>query len=229
MKKDNIIILLISISFFSVLIFYAAYAATTSFDNIANLSTNTVIGNYIALTSSGGGNFAMAVSMDNMAQANNSTSNSVATGSTSATIKLQLDTAGTEAICCDYNLSWTWNTSSHQYTITSGATKEFTLTGTLTTSQYANSSGTMVTYTDSKTSRSITETQVPNYSTSATNLSSTTLKICNNASTLSKKVTHLWTIQAKFYNLSQNQDALKGKNLIGSVKVNASTSGCKKA
>lgn len=95
---------------------------------------------------------------------------------------------------CTYDLIWQWDSSSSAYTITSGATKEYTVQGT---------NGTV----------SFSEKQVNNSSSGNTALySGASIAVTNGNIT-----TQTWKITASFYRTTQIQSGHLGKSYSGKV------------
>jgi len=92
---------------------------------------------------------------------------------------------------CTYDIVWVWDTNYDSYTMSNGASKEYTVTGT-----------------------NFEEAQVPNYDANSFVLVSG--RIVAGAQTNTQEL----VFNTKFYNLENiNQEAHAGKNYVGSIKV----------
>ena len=209
MKKDNLFILIATIGFFVGITSVATFALVNPSVTLANLNINTTVSQGAVFTTSGGSKLNMTITQEAMDPSN--ASNQVASGADNLVITLTSD--GKKAVCCNYNLKWAWDSSSYQYNLTTGASNEYVVAGSLT-GKYKNASNVDTAYTNDNTSFS---KQVPNYNTSAQTIISDT--ICNNVPSLSTSVTHTWNLRTTFYNLNIAQDHLKGKNLLGKIIV----------
>lgn len=215
MKKK--IVTIISIILLLVLMFSSAYAIISLGYTFEDLDITANVSDKIAFTATGGGNFTIKIDSSMM---NKPESDSVV-ASTTDNVNLTLDTDGQDKICCSYDLTWNWNetdNTKNQYIISTGATREFVITGTNITS-YINEGNTL----DMPQENNFSE-QVPNYNDTNKVLYSGT--ICNyNEEVIYNKTRQSYTIESEIYNLLQNQDALKetsfsGKLMTENIKCN---------
>ena len=212
MRKISIYIVII-VAILAVIIGLAAYATLTPIVNVENMNTNTYLGGQVSLTTSGGGVISGNISSLAMSQGN--ANNIVEIGN--AILNVTMTSSNDKEICCSYDLVWEWdqtNVTTNQYSLTAGATKEYTLSGSYD-EYYGNSTANTL----GGSELSFFEHQLQNYNGSA--LSSTMVKavICNNTDQSSKIRTQSWYLQTNFYNLSLNQDALKNGIFTGKARI----------
>ena len=146
-----------------------------------------VLANFVV---TGNNNITLNVSGEKMLQG---TANNIAeSNNVSLAISMQSDIA----TVCSYDVVWSWNNTSDNYTLTSTTNddNEFTISGS------------------TNTGLSLEETQVSNYSSSKT-LGTFTISANNSTSTQN------WTFTANFYNLNANQDAHENKIYKGSISI----------
>lgn len=118
----------------------------------------------------------------------------------SASLSVALSTGYSTSTTCTYDLIWKWNEASDangQYFITTGATKEYTVSGTM------------------DASNSFEETQLGNYSTSVNTL----LYSGSITATSSSMVTQTWNFTANFYKTTQIQTGHIGGSYAGQIIV----------
>ena len=212
MKKVSIYIVII-IAVLAVIIGLAAYAMRAPIVNVENLNTNTYLGGQVSLTTSGGG--AMSSSISTLLMSEASANNKIEVANN--ILNVTLTTSNDKQICCSYDIVWEWdqtNVTANQYSLTSGATKEFTLSGS-----YSDYYGNSTANTLGGSNISWFERQLQNYNASARSSSMTRATICNNPTQSSKVRTHSWNLATNFYNLNINQDAFKQSAFSGKAKV----------
>ena len=212
MKKVSIYIVII-IAVLAVIIGLAAYAMRAPIVNVENMNTSTYLGGQVSLTTSGGGSMSSSISTILMSEGSANNKIEVANN----TLNVTLTTSNDKQICCSYDIVWEWdqtNVTANQYSLTSGATKEFTLSGS-----YSDYYGNSTADTLGGSNISWFERQLQNYNASARSSSMTRATICNNPTQSSKVRTHSWNLATNFYNLNINQDAFKQSAFSGKAKV----------
>ena len=212
MRKISIYIVII-VAILAVIIGLAAYATLTPIVNVENMNTNTYLGGQVSLTTSGGGIIASNISSLAMSEGN--ANNTIEIGNT--TLNVTMISSNDKGICCSYDIVWEWdqtNVTTNQYSLTVGATKEYTLSGS-----YDEYYGNTTANTLSSSDNSWFEKQLQNYNASALSSSMTKAVICNNPDTSSKIRTQSWNLNTNFYNLNLNQDAFKNATFTGKAKV----------
>ena len=168
---------------------YAYFAGDKTVTNTLPLSVEIEEGVSATLTATGSDDITVSVLGSSML--NDSIGSVAGTGNTAISLELESNMA----VTCSYEIAWQWNTSSpNQYTKSTGASKEFTVSGT---------DGT----------QSLAETQISNYATSLT-LGSYQIETDGSAA-----VNKTWNFTANFYNLNLNQDAHAGAIYKGKLVV----------
>ena len=210
MKRKEIILLITSILVFLTMVLYIAFASVilNNTQTINNLNLSTYTGGNLSLISSGGGNLGLTVNESAMFADN--VGNIVATANDNLVVTL--DTDGKAAVCCTYDLIWTWDSNYDEYTASGSG--EYVLSGTLSES-YLNSSSATIAITSNVSK--FTNTQIPNYANTGSSVYSTS--ICNNTSVLTTRETQTWNLKADFYNINTAQESLKGHNFVGKVQM----------
>ena len=195
-KKRNLIILISIVLVLMITLIgfsFAYFAINNTVTNNLNTNVNIAGGNLVNFTVTGSGNLNVNVSGANML---NGTINSVAgTNTTTLTVSLQSD----DNITCTYDIVWSWNSGYNSYTKTTYSGNEFTVSGT------------------SNQSQTLSEVQLPNYSTSTTTLGSYSIT-ANNTTT-----SQVWTFTGNFYNINANQDNHAGHTYSGKIAIANST------
>ena len=216
MNKHNIVTLIGTCAFLLVTVVYAAYAAISPTISVNNLNINTdITGGPIAFVASGANTLNIEVDFESMAQ--DYTNNIVA--SASDDVVISLDTDGSEAICCTYDIVWQWEQTSNtknQYKLSSGGSNEYVLDGRLT-EKYLAADGTTKTGTNNIEKF---KKQIPDYNASSLSNVMYSSQICNHTNALSAHVTQTYKVTSNFYNLDVVQDHLKGAQFNGSLKLN---------
>ena len=194
--KRKITLIVLGIMIFIVIIIgisYAYYASNISTENnkiIYNTSFDEPYYLTVSLANTANNTATFGLSSEDMLWHENDTV--VATDTNTFTFNLTNNS--TQNIECTYDYVWSWTTGNgfNNYTISSGATKEFTVAG------------------------SFNETQVPNYNASSFVISSGTISAnAGNTTTRNENIT------TKFYNLvNVDQTAHKGKKYKGKLIVN---------
>ena len=130
----------------------------------------------------------MSISSEDMYYSGNNT----VAGSYSNALDISFVNNSNERAICSYDYIWTWDNGYSNYTISSGATKEYTVTAS-----------------------EIGEVQVPNYNASSFVIGSGNISANANSS---KSKTESFTVQ--MYNLAEiNQQAHKGQNYRGYLTI----------
>ncbi len=206
MKRNNIILLTITIVTFLALIIGATYAyfatGNMNITNVANANTITERNNMVFDTLGGG--MILNITAANMVQANNGTV--AANNSTTLTVNF---TANTDYnMVCTYDIIYEW-TSTDKYTVhTSGVTgNEFTIQGTLANNAHVSEG----------TNSISSETDLS--SLTYTNYAATVVSGAQIDGTGSTTSTAVWTLTSKFYNVNADQSTLSGKTYAGRFKV----------
>ncbi len=206
MKKNNIVLMIVTILTFLVLIIGATYAffstGNMNITNVANANTVTERNNMVFVTL--GGNMSLDITVASMQKANSN--NVAAENSTTLTVNFTPNTDYN--MVCTYDIVYEW-TSSDKYTAhTSGVTaNEYTIQGILASNAHAGD-GTNYIYIERDLS-------VFSY----TNNSTTVVSGATIDGTSSTTTTAVWTLTSKFYNVNQDQSALSGKTYSGKFKV----------
>ncbi len=206
MKKNNIVLMIVTILTFLVLIIGATYAyfstGNMNITNVANANTVTERNNMVFVTL--GGSMSLDITVASMQKAN---SNNVA-AENNTTLTVNFTANADYSMVCTYDIIYEW-TSSDKYTShTSGVTdNEFTIQGSLAGNSHTYE-GINSIYID----KDLSTLTYTNYS--ATVVSGA--QIDGTGNTMS---TAVWTLSSKFYNVSQDQSALSGKTYAGRFKV----------
>jgi len=210
MKKNNLILMIVTISIFVVLLIgatYAYFASNTNTGNGLDFSA-TLDDNNIAFTATSG-TLSLHVAAENMLQSQVGQGDAIAAesvGEENITITLS---SNTEApIACTYNVYFQWNTNEAYLTPTNANKNEFTLELDLQDSDGTGSEG---------TNKFANETQL-------TRVITTTNKtlVVENAYIVGNSVnsgSQTWVPTAKFYNLTDNQSALAGATFGGKFTI----------
>ena len=212
MKKTSIYIIII-IAVLAVIVGIAAYASLSPIVNVENMNTNTYLGGQVSLTTSGGG--VISGNISSLAMSEGNANNTIEIGNT--VLNVTMTSANEKGICCSYDIVWEWdqtNVAANQYSLTTGAIKEYTLSGTYD-EYYGNSAANTL----GGSELFHFEHQLQNYNGSALSSSMTKAVICNNPDQSSKIRTQSWNLQTNFYNLSLNQDALKNGIFTGKARI----------
>lgn len=211
MKHSNTSLFSVGLLFLA-LVGLAAYSTRTQItypgELVANVNTS-----YPALfTAVGGDNFTSVIYEENMQQKDTD----YVVASQNDKMNVTLSTDGLKAMCCTYDLVWSWSDDSDFYIANSS--KEYVLNLNLN-EKYLNSNGTKVSLV---TDNNIVNTNVPN-NTSESEKQNKILsyQICNlNKNILAKENYQEWNISTQIYNLSNvNQSNLRGKILDGHLVI----------
>ncbi len=206
MKRNNIILLTITIVTFLALVIGATYAyfaaGNMNITNVANANTITERNNMVFDTLGGG--MILNITAANMVQANNGTV--AANNSTTLTVNFTPNTD--YSMVCTYDIIYEW-TSNDKYTShTSGVTSnEFTIQGTLANNAHVSQGTNSI--------RSETDLSTLTY----TNYAATVVTGAQIDGTGSTTSTAVWTLTSKFYNVNADQSTLSGKTYAGRFKV----------
>ena len=205
MKRNNIILLTITILTLLGLVTFAAYAYfanTASITNVTNLNVVSERNNMVFDTIGGG--IVLNVTASNMSQANNNTV--AAQNNTTLTVNFQANTS--YDMVCSYDIVYEWTSNDKYQSHTSGVTQnEFTIQASLTSNAHVSQG----------TNNIKNETD---FTTAVGNQTSATVvqgaQIDGTGSTTS---TAVWTLTSKFYNVNANQSTLADKTYEGRFKV----------
>lgn len=214
MKKKNTVLSIISLIAIASLLGYVSYAIIAmgitedEYEIFAKTSSGLVF------TASGGGTFEGNISKNSM---NEDNKNNVVISSSNDVI-VSIDTDAEKKICCSYDINWIWEETDNlknQYKLSTGATEEYVVAGSYSTSYIDDITGSPVNISNEQNNF---RKQVPNYGATNTKLYSST--ICNkNGNVYSSAVTQNYLIATYFYNLPVKQDALKGGSFAGHIEV----------
>ena len=194
-EHKNIVRLSVTIAMFVLLIFGASYAIIEQRKTYASENITASLGTRPVFTST----VTNSIVMNEIPFIAQTSTTEYEIANATDTLSLALSTNYTTNTTCTYDIVWEWDTTSNGYTKTSGATKEFTVSGT------------------SNDSDSFAEVQLNNYSSS--NLT-TTLKsgasITANGSTIKNQT---WTFTVRFYKTKAIQTNHQGKSYPGKIKA----------
>jgi len=210
MKKNNLILMIVTISIFVVLLVgatYAYFASNTNTGNGLDFSA-TLDDNNIAFTATSG-TLSLHVAAENMLESQTGSGDVIAaesTGTENITVSLSSNTE--TPIACTYNVYFQWNNGQAYLTPTNANKNEFTLELELQDSDGTGSEG---------TNKFASETQL-------TRVITTTNKtlIVEGASIVGSSLdsgSQTWVPTAKFYNLTDNQSALAGSTFGGKFTI----------
>jgi len=210
MKKNNLILMIVTISIFVVLLVgatYAYFASNTNTGNGLDFSA-TLDDNNIAFTATSG-TLSLHVAAENMLESQTGSGDVIAaesTGTENITVSLSSNTE--TPIACTYNVYFQWNNGQAYLTPTNANKNEFTLELELQDSDGTGSEG---------TNKFASETQL-------TRVITTTNKtlIVEGASIVGSSLdsgSQTWVPTAKFYNLTDNQSALAGATFGGKFTI----------
>lgn len=162
-----------------------------------NIIVNTTVGSRPVFTSSG----AVNISMNPEYIAQTATSETVLNTSTGS-INVALTANAASTVTCSFDVLWAWDSTSDttkQYSKTSGATKELTVTGTIDGSSL------------------FSETQIQNY-----NASNRIQKLASSSISASSNtmVAKTITINSKFYKTKAVQSGHRGHSYSGQIYIN---------
>jgi len=210
MKKNNLILMIVTISIFVALLVgatYAYFASNTNTGNGLDFSA-TLDDNNIAFTATSG-TLSLHVAAENMLESQTGSGDVIAAesiGTENITISLS---SNTEApIACTYNVYFQWNNGQAYLTPTNASKNEFTLELELQDSDGTGSEG---------TNKFANETQLTRVITTANK----TL-VVENAYIVGSSLdsgSQTWVPTAKFYNLTDNQSALAGATFGGKFTI----------
>ena len=206
MKKNNLILIIITIIIILSVIVIATYAyfatGLLNVTNVANLNVVTERNNMVFDTL--GGEMSLNVTVANMAES--LSGNIAAENNTTLTVNFIANTS--YSMVCTYDIIYEW-TSSDKYTAhTSGvSSNEFTIQGTLASNAHVSEGINSI-----KNEKDLSTLSYTNYSSVVVSGA----QIDGTGNTMS---TAVWTLSSKFYNVSQDQSALSGKTYTGRFKV----------
>ena len=205
MKRNNIILLTITILTLLGLVVFATYAYFANNATITNVTNLNVVSerNNMVFDTLGGG-MILNVTASNMSQANNNTVASQ--NSTTLTVNFQANTS--YSMVCTYDIVYEWTSSDKYQSHTSGVTQnEFTIQASLASNAHVyQGSNSIANETDLSTA-------VGNQN------SATVVTGAQIDSTGTSTSTATWTLTSKFYNVNANQSALADKTYEGRFKV----------
>ena len=205
MKRNNIILLTITILTLLGLVVFATYAYFANNATITNVTNLNVVSerNNMVFDTLGGG-MLLNVTASNMSEANNNTVASQ--NSTTLTVNFQANTS--YSMVCTYDIVYEWTSSDKYQSHTSGVTQnEFTIQASLTNNAHVSQGNNHI------ASETDFTTAVGNQN-SATVVSGAQID-----STGTSTSTATWTITGKFYNVNANQNTLADKTYEGRFKV----------
>ncbi|MBQ6841316.1 MAG: hypothetical protein IJO63_04295 [Bacilli bacterium] len=179
----SIVMLISLLAMFS----FAYFSADTDIQNTLPLNVVIEEGTSMTLTAVGQDAATINVSGSSMLTDKAGT----VAGSSSPKIALTLESKVKAK--CTYDIAWVWDTDSDNYSLSTGATKEFTISGTDGTNTLA-------------------ETQISNYS---TGLKLGTYEITNS----STSTTQTWNFTVNFYNLNVVQDKHADATYKGKIAI----------
>ena len=206
MKKQNTILITITLITFLTFVAFATYA----FFSVGNLNT-TNITNLTATSERNnmvfdvvGGAMSLNVTASNMSQAG--AGNVASENNTTLTVSFQANTQ--ESMVCSYDIIFEWTSSDKYQAHTSGVTdNEFIIGATLTNNSHVNEGNNII---GNGTDLSVA---VGNQT------SATVVEGAEIDSTGTSTSTATWTLTSKFYNVDANQNALSDKTYEGRFKV----------
>jgi len=210
MKRNNLILMIVTISIFVVLLVgatYAYFASNTNTGNGLDFSA-TLDDNNIAFTATSG-TLSLHVAAENMLESQTGSGDVIAaesTGTENITISLSSNTE--TPIACTYNVYFQWNNGQSYLTPTNASKNEFTLKLELQDSDGTGSEG---------TNKFAEEMQLTRVITTANK----TL-VVENAYIVGSSLdsgSQTWVPTAKFYNLTDNQSALAGSTFGGKFTI----------
>ncbi len=206
MRRNNIILLIITIVTFLALVIGATYAyfstGNMNITNVANANTVTERNNMVLDTLGGG--MSLNITTANMVQANNGTV--AAENNTTLTVNF---TANTDySMVCTYDIVYEWTSSDKYLAHSSGVSgNEFTIQGTL-----ANNANVSEGTNNIKNETDLSTLSYTNYA--ATVVSGAQIDGTGNTTS-----TAVWTLTSKFYNVNADQSTLSGKTYAGKFRV----------
>ena len=205
MKRNNIILLTITILTLLGLVVFATYAYFANNATITNVTNLNVVSerNNMVFDTLGGG-MLLNVTASNMSEANNNTV--AAENNTTLTVNFQANTS--YSMVCTYDIVYEWTSSDKYQSHTSGVTQnEFTIQAELASNAHVSQGNNHI----------ASETD---FTTAVGNQTSATVvegaQIDGTGSTTS---TAVWTLTSKFYNVNANQSGLADKTYEGRFKV----------
>ena len=210
MKKNNLILMIVTISIFVVLLVgatYAYFASNTNTGNGLDFSA-TLDDNNIAFTATSG-TLSLHVAAENMLQSQVGQGDVLAAESVGEeNIAITLSSNTETPIACTYNVYFQWNNGQAYLTPTNANKNEFTLELDLQDSDGTGSEGTNKFASETQLTRVITSTNK-------------TL-IVEGASIVGSSAdsgSQTWVPTAKFYNLTDDQSALAGSTFGGKFTI----------
>ena len=205
MKRNNIILLTITILTLVGLVVFATYAYFANNATITNVTNLNVVSerNNMVFDTLGGG-MLLNVTASNMSEANNNTV--AAENNTTLTVNFQANTS--YSMVCTYDIVYEWTSSDKYQAHTQGVTQnEFTIQASLASNAHVyQGSNSIANETDLST--------VVGNQNSATVVTGAQID-----STGTSTSTAVWTITGKFYNVNANQNTLADKTYEGRFKV----------
>ena len=205
MKKNNIILLTITILTLLGLVVFATYAYFANNATITNVTNLNVVSerNNMVFDTLGGG-MILNVTASNMSQANNNTV--AAENNTTLTVNFQANTS--YDMVCTYDIVYEWTSNDKYQAHTSGVTQnEFTIQASLTSNAHVSQGNNHI------ASETDFTTAVGNQT------SATVVEGAQIDGTGSSTSTAVWTLTSKFYNVNANQSTLADKTYEGRFKV----------
>ena len=194
-EHKKIVSLSITIAIFLLLIFGAAYAIINQSISYNTENVTATLGTRPVFTSTA----TNSILMSDIPYIATTSSNEYEIANASDTLSLSLSTNYSTNTTCTYDVIWEWNTTDSGYTKTSGATKEFTVSGS------------------SNDSQSFSEVQLSNYN---ANSLRTVLKSGATITAVGSTITtQTWTVTAHFYKTQAIQSNHKGKSYPGKVLI----------
>ncbi len=206
MKKNNLILIIITVMVILSIIVIATYAyfatGLLNVSNVANLNVVTERNNMVFDTL--GGEMSLNVTAANMSES--LSGNLAAENNTTLTVNFTPNTD--YSMVCTYDIVYEW-TSTDKYTshTTGVSSNEFTIQGTLASNAHVSEGTNSI-----KNEKDLSTLSYTNYA--ATVVSEA--QIDGTGSTTS---TAVWTLSSKFYNVNADQSTLSGKTYSGRFKV----------
>ena len=205
MKRNNIILLTITIlTLLGLVVFatYAYFANNATITNVTNLNVVSERNNMVFDTL--GGAMILNVTASNMSEANNNTV--AAENNTTLTVNFQANTS--YDMVCTYDIVYEWTSNDKYQAHTSGVIQnEFTIQASLTSNAHVSQGNNHI------ASETDFTTAVGNQT------SATVVEGAQIDGTGSSTSTAVWTLTSKFYNVNANQSALADKTYEGRFKV----------
>jgi len=210
MKKNKLILMIVTIAIFVVLLVGATYAYFASNTNVGNGLdfSATLDDNNIAFTATSG-SFSLHVAAENMLQSQTGNGDVIATQQTGENnINITLSSNTETPISCTYNVYFQWNVNEAYLNPTVSNKNEFTLELDLQDSDGTGSEGTNKFANETQLTRIITTTNKTLIVQGATIVGSSL-----------DSGSQTWVPTAKFYNLTDDQSELAGETFGGKFTI----------